>query len=131
MSKKPDSIVWSEEKGYFSKELKYGSNLSAPVIKLEDVRGWRQREVINVNHQLLTKYEELKKDAEKLMDDYHWNDLIYHYTEYNFIPVIGHIYYLYERDNGTFFLSMVEPNQWKKKHIGTFKLDSSNKWIKL
>jgi hypothetical protein len=131
MTKKPDIIVWSEEKGYYSKELIYGSNLSAPVIKLEDVKGWRIREVVNVNHQFLTKYEELKKEAEKLFDEYNWNELIYHHTEYNFIPVIGQTYHLYKRKNGNFFLSLIDPNQWKKEFIGSFILTSSNKWVKV
>ena len=53
--KKPDIVVWDEERGYYAKELTYGSNLSAPVIKIDDVRGWRQREVTNVNNQFQTK----------------------------------------------------------------------------
>ena len=48
--KKPDIIVWSEERGYYTKELTYGSNVGAPVIKVDDVIGWRQREVSNVNN---------------------------------------------------------------------------------
>ena len=41
--KKPDLVVWDEEKGYYSKELSYGSNVGAPAIKLEDVGGWKNR----------------------------------------------------------------------------------------
>ena len=130
MTKKPDIIVWSEEKGYYAKGLTYGSDLGAPAIKLEDVIGWRQREVLNVNHQFQTKYEEIKKEAEKLFEEYGWNDFIYNHTEYSFIPVIGQTYYLYKRDNETFFLSLIHPTQWKKELVGSFKLDSSNKWVK-
>jgi len=42
MSKKPDIVVWSEEKGYYAKELIYGTNLGAPVITVDDVKGWRK-----------------------------------------------------------------------------------------
>jgi len=38
-SKYPDLVVYSEEKGFYSKELTYGSNVGAPAIKLEDVSG--------------------------------------------------------------------------------------------
>ena len=129
--KKPDIIVWDADRGYYSKELTYGSNVGAPAIKTEDVIGWRDREVVNVNHQFKTKYEELKAEIEKLVSDYNWNDLIYRFAQYSFIPVIGETYHLYERDDTSYFMSLIEPTQWKKKHIGSFKLDSSNKWIKL
>lgn len=131
MSKKPDIIVWSEEKGYYAKELTYGSDLGAPVIKLEDVKGWRQREVTNVNQQFLTRYEELKKEVDKLFEEYNWNNFIYNNTEYSFLPMIGETYFLYKREDETFFLSLIPPNQWKKEYIGSFKLDSSNKWVKI
>jgi hypothetical protein len=129
--KKPDIIAWDEERGYFSKDLTYGTNVGAPAIKLDDVIGWREREVVNVNHQFKTKYEELKKAYEDLVDQYNWNNLIYNSVEYNFLPVVGHTYYLYERDNGELFLSLIEPGNWNKKYIGGFTLDSFNKWVKI
>lgn len=129
--KKPDIVVWDEERGYYAKELTYGSNLSAPVIKIDDVKGWRQKEVTNVNNQFLNKYEELKTEASKLLEEYKWNELIYTHVEYSFLPVIGHTYHLYKRPNEVLFLSLIEPNQWKMEYIGSFKLDSSNKWNKL
>jgi hypothetical protein len=129
--KKPDIIAWDAERGYYSKELTYGTNVGAPVIKFEDVIGWRAREVTSVNHQFETKYNELKDAIEKLYEDYNWNELIYNHVEYSFIPVIGEVYHLYRRDNFSLFLSLIEPNCWNKEHLGSFKLDSSNKWIKL
>lgn len=129
--KKPDIIVWSEERGYYAKELMYGGNLSAPVIKLDDVLGWRTREATNVNNLFSTKYNEIKAEVEKLIDDYNWNELIYGHVEYNFIPVVGQTYYLYKRENNSLFMSLIEPTQWKKEHVGSFKLDSSNKWNKI
>jgi hypothetical protein len=129
--KKPDIIVWDKERGYYSKELTYGSNVGAPSIKLDDVIGWREREVVNVNHHFKTKYEELKKAYEDLVDAYNWNNLIYNTVEYSFLPVIGQTYYLYERENGKLFLSLIDPDSWNKKFIGGFKLDSTNKWVKV
>lgn len=129
--KKPDAIVWTEEKGYYSKELTYGSNIGAPAIKLDDVAGWREREVVNVNHQFNTRYEELKKAYENLIDEYNWNNLIYNTVEYSFLPIVGQTYYLYERENNTLFLSLIDPDSWNKKYIGGFTLDSSNKWVKV
>lgn len=129
--RKPDIVVWSEERGYYAKELAYGSNLGAPVIKTDDVIGWRQREVANVNNQFSAKYEEIKAQAAKLIEDYNWNELIYNHVGYSFIPVVGQVYHLYKRENESLFMSLIEPNQWKKECIGSFRLDSSNKWNKL
>lgn len=129
--KKPDIIAWDEERGYYSKELTYGTNVGAPAISFEDVKGWRNREVTNINHQFETKYNELKEAIEKLYEDFNWNELIYSHVEYSFIPVIGEIYHLYRRSNYSLFLSLIEPVYWNKEHLGSFKLDSSNKWNKI
>lgn len=129
--KKPDIVVWDEERGYYAKELTYGSNLSAPAIEIDDVKGWRQREVTNVNNQFQTKYNEITESIKTLVEEYKWNELIYSHVDYSFLPIVGHIYHLYKRENDTLFLSLIEPNQWKKEHIGSFKLDSSNKWVKV
>ena len=129
--KKPDLVVWDEEKGYYARELTYGSNIGAPVIKLDEVSTWKQGKVKEVNDQFKTKFEELKKEAEKLINEYNWNELIYSQVEYSFQPVVGHIYHLYIRKNESMFLSMIEPNQWKYECVGSFMLDSNNKWNKI
>ncbi len=128
---KPDIIVWDEDRGYYAKNLAYGSDLGAPVIKIDDVKGWRTREVTNVNHQFETKYNELQEEFKKLLHDYDLNQFIYSKVEYSFIPVIGNVYYLYKRDDDSCFLSLIEPNQWNKKFIFAVGLDSNNKWNKL
>ena len=129
--KKPDLVVWSEEKGYYPRELTYGSNLGAPAISLDDVKGWREANVKEVNQQFKTKYEELKAEAEKLIAEYDWNEFIYTKVEYSFQPIVGHTYHLYMRENETVFMSIINPSEWKMKHIASFKLDSVNKWNKV
>ncbi len=128
--KKPDLVVWSDEKGYYSKELTYASNVGAPVIRLEDVGGWKQIQAQNANKIFTKKYEEIKDEFKKLVDEVSWNEFVYSAT-YNFIPVIGETYYLYERDNGTIFLSLIEPNEWNMKCLGATILESNNKWLKI
>lgn len=128
--KKPDLVVWDEEKGYYSKELTYGSNVGAPAIKLEDVGGWKKMQANVANKQFQTKYEELKEEFRKLVDEVNWNDLVYS-SAYNFVPVMNEIYHLYMRNDDSTFLSLIPPEQWKQKYIGSFKLDSTQKWIKV
>lgn len=128
---KPDIVVWDEERGYYAKNLAYPSDLGAPVIKIDDVKGWRTREVTNVNHQFENKYNELQEEFKKLLQDFDLNQFIYSKVEYSFIPVVGKTYYLYQRNDDSCFLSLIEPNRWDKKFIFAVGLDSNNKWNKL
>lgn len=128
--KKPDLVVWSEEKGYYSKELTYGSSTSAPAIRLEDVGGWKQIQAQNANKIFTKKYEEIKNEFKRLVDEVSWNEFVYSST-YNFLPVIGETYYLYEKDDGNVFLSLIAPNEWRMKFLGATRLESNNKWIQL
>jgi hypothetical protein len=128
--KKPDLVVWSEERGYYSKELTYGSSTSAPAIRLEDVGGWKQIQAQNANKIFTKKYEEIKDQFKALVDEVSWNEFVYTST-YNFLPVIGETYYLYEKDDGSVFLSLIAPNEWRMKFLGATRLESNNKWIQL
>ena len=128
--KKPDLVVWSEERGYYSKELTYGSSTSAPAIRLEDVGGWKQIQAQNANKIFTKKYEEIKDQFKALVDEVSWNEFVYSST-YNFLPVIGETYYLYEKDDGSVFLSLIAPNEWRMKFLGATRLESNNKWIQL
>lgn len=128
--RKPDLVVWDEERGYYPMELTYGSNLSAPAIKLEDVGGWKQLQAQNANKVFNKKYEEIKDEFKKLIDEVSWNEFVYSAT-YNFIPVIGETYYVYERADETIFLSIIKPNEWGMKCLGSTQLESNNKWKKL
>ncbi len=128
--KKPDLVVWDEERGYYQRELTYGSNSGAPAIKLEDVGGWKQTQAQRANKVFTKKYDEIKEEFVNLIDEVKWNEFIYSAT-YNFIPVLGETYYVYERKDGSIFLSLISPTEWNMKCLGSTKLDSNNKWIKL
>jgi len=74
--KKPDLVVWSEERGYYPRELTYGSNFGAPVIQADNVDGWRLAKIKDVNSEFEARYNELIAEAQKLKNEYEWNDLI-------------------------------------------------------
>ena len=125
----PDLVVYDEEKGYYQRELTYGSNIGAPAIQHDDVKGWKQQQVLKANKQFKTKYEELKQEFEKLIDEVNWNQIVYT-SKYSFVPVVGETYHLYLKEDDTTFLSLIGPKEWPMKYIGSFKLDSNQKWIK-
>jgi hypothetical protein len=122
--KKPDNVADNPSL------LPYSSNVGAPVIEVENIDLWKQRGAHKVNKQLETKFLELKVEYQKLVEEYKWNDLVYN-AHFSFEPVIGEIYHLYPRKNGEIFLSLISPNEWNKESLGSFKLNSEQKWIKL
>ena len=122
--KKPDSYVEN------AKLLPYGSNIGAPSIKIENIDGWKQYNASKVNKVFQSKYEELKNEYLKFIEEYEWNSLIYS-AQYNFEPVVGETYHLYKRNNDEYFLSIISPKDWKREFIGSFRLDTKNKWNKI
>ncbi len=128
-SKKPDNIVYSDEKGYNASFLPYATSVGAPIIRVDDVAAWKSRGVINVNKEFENKFNELKSEYQKLIEEFEWNDIIYN-SKFSFEPVIGEIYHLYVDNDRNHFLSLIPPYEWNKEHIGTFKLNSDKKWVK-
>jgi len=129
--KKPDLVVWDEDKGYYARSLTYGSNQGAPVIKIDDVTGWRQSNVNDLNSRFKAEYEELFNQAKKLKEEFEWNEFIYTKVTYTFLPTVGHTYHVYEKDDGSFFMSIIEPTSWNQVYVASTRLESTNKWIKI
>ena len=96
--KKPDNVA--ENPGL----LPYASNIGAPAIVPDNIELWKERAVNKVNKQIQTRFEELKREYQKLIEEYNWNDLVYK-SKYSFEPVIGETYHLYYgRDGNIFYL---------------------------
>jgi hypothetical protein len=121
---KPDNV--SDSPGL----LPYASNVGAPAIRIENIGGWKQKNVEKVNKRILKKYSELNEEMQKLINDYNTNQLIYS-AKFNFEPLIGETYHLYSGKDGINFLSLINPSEWKQTHLGSFILDSENKWEKI
>nr|WP_315222691.1 DUF2452 domain-containing protein [uncultured Flavobacterium sp.] len=129
-NKKPDNIVYSEQEGYNSSKLPYATNIGAPVIKIDDVVAWKSRGIHNVNKEFENKFNELKSEYQKLIEEFKWNELVYN-ARFSFEPVMGEIYHLYLDTDGKEFLSLISPEEWNKEFIGSFKLNSDKKWVLL
>ena len=121
---KPDNFV--DNPGL----MPYGTNIGAPSIKPDNIENWKNSKIIKVNKEFLNRYESLKKQYDELIEEFKWNDIIYG-SKFNFEPVVGETYHLYYGQTGKKFLSLIEPNQLNKEHIGTFTLNFDNKWIKI
>lgn len=137
--KRPDQVVYDEEKGYNAALLPYASSVGAPAIRLENIAGWKQQGTHMVNKVLKAKFMELEEQYRSLVEEHRWNELVYS-AEFNFEPVIGQVYHLYDRGGqpGKPFLSMIAPAEWGRKrreaqqmgYIGSFYLDPNRKWVK-
>lgn len=121
---KPDNVA--DDPGL----LPYGSNIGAPSIKIDDVGGWKQINLTKVNKHFVTRFNELKTEYDKLVDEFNWNEMVYS-SKYSFEPIIGERYHLYYNKDKDVFLSIINPNEWKYEYIGTFVMDTNNKWIKI
>jgi len=134
MKKKPDIIVWDENRGWYANKLEYGSNVGAPAIKpnTQQITLWKQAGINKVNHYFTSQFDELKKKYDQLIEEFKWNELIYR-AKYNFEPVLGKSYFLYLDEDGNPYLSMISPTEWKRPQhfIGEFVLNSENRWEKI
>ena len=80
-------------------------------------------------------YEQMKllsDQANRLQDRKRISEYIYQ-AEMRFQPLINHTYYLYEKENGLYFLSLIGPNDWgrsgeKFNYIATTKLLADHTW---
>jgi hypothetical protein len=122
--KKPDQVA--DNPGL----LPYGSNIGAPAIKPDDIATWKVEKVVKTNNYFSTRYEEIKEEYRKLIEQYEWNKLVYE-SDFRFEPIKGRVYFLYQKQQGKLFLSLIEPELWNEIFIGAFKLDSEDKWIKV
>ena len=99
MAKKPDLVVFDEDtQQYNAAMIPYATSASYPVIKPLNTATWRNDGVDRVNKQFKSKFDELRKEYEEMMEQFTYNDLVYN-AKFNFEPIIGEIYHLYNNKN--------------------------------
>jgi hypothetical protein len=131
MAKKPDLVVFDEDtQQYNAAVIPYATSASSPVIKPLNTATWRNDGVDRVNKQFKSKFDELKKEYEAMMVQFEYNDLVYN-AKFNFEPIIGEVYFLYNDKNEESFLSIIQPDQCNFNYLGSFRLNSQKMWEKL
>ena len=124
--KYPDNVVYNSETGKFDSNTKsyptpVGSQKFEPIVV-------DKGDSHKVNKHFQSQFEELRGEYDKLVEEYNWTSLVYG-SRYTFQPTIGDTYHLYKGDD--LFLSIIEPHQWDKEHMGSFKLLTNGKWDKV
>ena len=131
MAKKPDLVVFNEETQKYDAAIKpYGTSSSAPAIKPLNTATWRNDGVDRVNKQFKSKFDEIAKEYQELMNQFEYNDLVYN-AKFNFEPIIGEVYHLYNNKKKESFLSIIPPNQCSFDYLGSFRLNSQKMWEKV
>ncbi len=129
---RPDNVSFDKNsQTYNSSLLPYGTNIGAPSITPTGVSAWRNRSINSFNHTFNNKIENIKESYQKLVDEYETNELIYN-AKMGSEPIIGQVYHLYSKKNlDEQFLSLISPDTWDKKYLGSYKLSSDKVWQKV
>ena len=124
--KKPDNIVFDyKEEKYDAFKKDYPTSFNSKNFELEEVRNIK----LEAQPYFESEFLELKEKYDNFVTKLEWNKII-HTAKFNFNPIMGKEYYLYEESNG-YFLSIIKPNEWEMKFIGTFILRSNFCWDKV
>lgn len=109
--------------------LSYPHSIGSAPIKPENTSSFINRATNKVNKEFKDRFERLKTEYESLLEELEWNKIIYE-SELRFEPVVGEIYHLYQKD-GKNFISLIGPDEWKHKYLGSFRFSHDLKWIKI
>ena len=125
--KKPDNVVFNNKTNeYDAFKKNYPTSFNSKNFNLEELK-----DIKNISKPyFLTKLNEIKNNYNKIVEKLNWNQRIFN-SKYSFKPIIGKKYYLYTNKKNEDFLSLINPNEWQKKFIGTFVLDTNNVWEKI
>ncbi len=97
-------------------------------VALESAENHARQQMAMLRRQAETLMEEARRIEERLL-----LSVQIFQADVNFTPVVGQVYHLYQRSNGTKFLSLIGPNQWGSRasslgHLGTFKHLADSTW---
>lgn len=126
-NKLPDSFVVDR----YSKT--YPTEIGSQPFRPDEIELFKLDKTNNLKHYYVSKFDELKKEYNKLMEDIQINETIYQ-AKYTFQPTVGQNYYLYLNDDNEKFLSIISPNEWgrrKFEYLGTFQLQTDGRWFEI
>ena len=111
--------------------MPYGDSVGAPAIRPTNISAYKNEKAIKTNQYFKARFDEIKEEYKKLLESYEWNELVYS-SDFRFEPIKGKSYHLYQREGDeTLFLSLIGPDEWNQIYVGSFRLDSDDKWDKI
>lgn len=123
--------------------LPYAASVSGAVIKPTEEGVIRHKALTAMEEQTNMQLEQIRKQiellalqAQEIQKRKELSAIIYG-AKLSFTPVIGQLYYLYEKKDGTHLLSMVSPKEWGggsgpfKACLASVKLLADHTWIEI
>lgn len=101
------------------------SRLAAKIIP-QDLTSFKSRGVSRVERVLQQEMVEIQERYMEVIDAFNWNKLIYE-SRFGFEPVCGDVYHLYEVAGGR-QLSMIPPEEWHHRWLGSVRLNADGRW---
>lgn len=111
----------------------YPTELGSQPFRPDDIELFKLDKTNTLKHYYVSRFDELKTEYIKLMEDISINEKIYK-AKYSFQPIVGQDYFLYSNEREEDFLSIISPIEWgqkKFKHLGTFQLQSDGRWFEI
>lgn len=125
---KPDDVADNPH------SLPYASDRAAPAIRPDkSIAGWKVGAVVSANKHYEDRYNDIKQQFQELAEEFKWNDIMFN-AEMRIKPVVGKSYYLYQREDGTYRVSLFAPEEiisGRDGYVGAFRLNYDNRWEKI
>jgi hypothetical protein len=110
--------------------MSYPHHVGAPKIEPVDLTLFNNLQAHKVTKSLQKRADEISMLVKSLQEDYVLNLQFYSATR-SFEPVLGECYHLYEKGDGSQFLSLISPKEWNKKYLYSGSLNSDGTWSKV
>jgi len=119
--------------------LEYPHHAGSAMVKPEDRGKLKGRALSAMDHQTDMQMDQIRQQmqllaeqAKKLNRRKAISEIIYT-AEMRFEPLINHIYHLYQKEDASFLLSLIEPGQWGRSRksfefVATVRLLADHTW---
>ena len=119
--------------------LEYPHHAGSALVKPEDQGRVKGNALAAMEHQtdmqlsqIYQQMQLLADQVKKLNDRKSISEIIYR-AEMRFEPLINHVYHLYEKDDRSYLLSLIAPNQWGRskktfEFVATVRLLADHTW---
>jgi hypothetical protein len=122
--------------------MPYSTSVSGAVIKPTEEGVIRHKALSAMEEQTNMQLDQIRKQIELLalqaqeIQMRKELSMIIYSAKLSFTPVIGNLYYLYEKNDATHFVSMVSPKEWGgsgpfKSFIAQVKLLADHTWVEI
>jgi hypothetical protein len=141
---KPDGTAYTNTEIYHKQlsVLPYSASVSGALIKPNEEGMIKHKALTAMEEQTNMQFEQIRKQiellalqAQEIQKRKELSLMIYN-ARLSFKPNIGQIYYLYEKNDDSYMLSLVSPKEWGgpgpfRRFVATVKLLADHTWMEL